>query len=195
MPEQQLQYFYMKWMINMTLIKIGKIVNTHGIKGELRLLSKFPYKDKVFINNMKIYINKKDEEIINTYRKHKNFDMITLKGYNNINEVLKYKGKYVYVEDSDITLEDNKYLDEELIGLNVIYENNNKGLITDIERYDKTVLFNIKNNDKNYLIPYNDNLIDKIDINNKKIYIKDIKGLFNNQFILVIFIKKYITPK
>ena len=31
----------------MTLIKIGKIVNTHGIKGELRLLSKFPYKDKV----------------------------------------------------------------------------------------------------------------------------------------------------
>ena len=48
----------------MTLIKIGKIVNTHGIKGELRLLSKFPYKDKVFINNMTIYIDKKDEEII-----------------------------------------------------------------------------------------------------------------------------------
>ena len=49
----------------MTLIKIGKIVNTHGIKGELRLLSKFPYKDKVFINNMTIYIDKKDKEIIN----------------------------------------------------------------------------------------------------------------------------------
>ena len=51
----------------MTLIKIGKIVNTHGIKGELRLLSKFPYKDKVFINNITIYIDKKDKEIINTY--------------------------------------------------------------------------------------------------------------------------------
>ena len=54
-------------MINMTLIKIGKIVNTQGIKGELRLLSKLPYKDKVFINNMTIYIDKKDKEIINTY--------------------------------------------------------------------------------------------------------------------------------
>ena len=129
----------------MTLIKIGKIVNTHGIKGELRLLSKFPYKDKVFINNMTIYIDKKDKEIINTYRKHKNFDMITLKGYNNINEVLKYKGKNAYVNDSDIKLDNNKYLDEELIGLNVIYEDNNKGTIVDIERYDKTVLFNIKN--------------------------------------------------
>ena len=162
----------------MTLIKIGKIVNTHGIKGELRLLSKFPYKDKVFINNMKIYIDKKDIEIINTYRKHKNFDMITLKGYSNINEVLKYKGKYAYVDNNDIVLDNNKYLDEDLIGLNVIYEDNDKGIITDIERYDKTVLFNIKGNDKEYLIPYNDNLIDKIDINDKKIYIKDIKGLF-----------------
>ena len=162
----------------MTLIKIGKIVNTHGIKGELRLLSKFPYKDKVFINNMKIYIDKKDIEIINTYRKHKNFDMITLKGYSNINEVLKYKGKYAYVDNNDIALDNNKYLDEDLIGLNVIYEDNDKGIITDIERYDKTVLFNIKGNDKEYLIPYNDNLIDKIDINDKKIYIKDIKGLF-----------------
>ena len=162
----------------MNLIKIGKIVNTHGIKGELRILSKFPYKDKVFINNMKIYIDKKDIEIINTYRRHKNFDMITLKGYNNINEVLKYKGKYVYIDSSDIKLDNNKYLYEELIGLTVIYENIEKGIIKDIERYDKTVLFNIKGNNKNYLIPYNDNLIDKIDINNKKIYIKDIKGLF-----------------
>ena len=162
----------------MNLIKIGKIVNTHGIKGELRILSKFPYKDKVFINNMKIYIDKKDIEIINTYRRHKNFDMITLKGYNNINEVLKYKGKYVYIDSSDIKLDNNKYLDEELIGLTVIYENIEKGIIKDIERYEKTVLFNIKGNNKNYLIPYNDNLIDKIDINNKKIYIKDIKGLF-----------------
>lgn len=162
----------------MNLIKIGKIVNTHGIKGELRILSKFPYKDKVFINNMKIYIDKKDIEIINTYRRHKNFDMITLKGYNNINEVLKYKGKYVYIDSSDIKLDNNKYLDEELIGLIVMYENIEKGIIKDIERYDKTVLFNIKGNNKNYLIPYNDNLIDKIDINNKKIYIKDIKGLF-----------------
>ena len=127
---------------------------------------------------MKIYIDKKDIEIINTYRKHKNFDMITLKGYSNINEVLKYKGKYVYVDNNDIILDNNKYLDEDLIGLNVIYEDNDKGIITDIERYDKTVLFNIKGNDKEYLIPYNDNLIDKIDINDKKIYIKDIKGLF-----------------
>lgn len=162
----------------MELVKIGKIVNTHGIKGELRILSKFPYKDKVFVKGMVIYINKKDKEIINSYRKHKNFDMITLNGYSNINEVLKYKSKYVYVNNEDIKLDKDKYLDEELIGLNVIYDDNNMGIISNIERYDKTCLFNVKGKDKNYLIPYNDNLIDRIDINDKKIYIKYIKGLF-----------------
>lgn len=162
----------------MKLIKIGKIVNTHGIKGELRLLSKFPYKDKVFIPNMKIYINKDNEEEINTYRKHKNFDMITLKGYTNINEVLKYKGKTVYINIGDIKLDKNKYLDEEIIGLTVIYENTNKGIIKNIERYDKTVLLVIESEDKEYLIPYNDNIIEKIDIKNNTMYIKEIKGLF-----------------
>lgn len=162
----------------MNLIKIGKIVNTHGIKGELRLLSKFPYKDKVFIKNMPIYINKENKEVITSYRKHKNFDMITLEGYNNINEVLKYKGKVVYINSEDIKLDKDTYLDEEIIGLEVIYQENKKGIVTDIERYNKTTLLVIKSNDKEYLIPYNNDIIEKIDINNKVIYIKNIKGLF-----------------
>ena len=158
----------------MELIKIGKIVNTHGIKGEVRILSKFPYKDKVFIKGMNIYIDN-NKEVINTYRRHKNFDMITMDGYSNINEVLKYKGKYVYVNKEDIKLEDN-YLDEDLIGLDIYVKDEYKGKLINIERYDKNVILIIKN-DKEYLIPYI--LIDKIDINNKKIYIKDIEGLFD----------------
>ena len=47
-------------------VYIGKIVNTHGIKGELRLLSDFKYKDRVFLENRKIYIGEdKIEETIN----------------------------------------------------------------------------------------------------------------------------------
>ena len=48
----------------MDYIKIGKIVNTHGIKGEVRLLSKFPYKDKVFVKDMIIYIDKKYKNLL-----------------------------------------------------------------------------------------------------------------------------------
>ena len=117
----------------MNYIKIGKIVNTHGIKGELRIISTFKYKDKIFKNNMEIYIgNNKTKEIINTYRPHKQYDMITLYGYNNINEVLKYKGLNVYVLKSDINLEKGKYLDEDLIGLKVICDHKEIGNIEKI---------------------------------------------------------------
>lgn len=162
----------------MRYIKIGKIVNTHGIKGELRLLSKFPYKEDVFKIDMPIYIEKQEKEIINSYRKHKNFDMITLKGYNNINEVLKYKGKNVYVNSEDIKLSSNKYLDEDIVGLEVIFDGKMVGKVSCVERYDKMVLLRIDGK-KEYLVPYNYDLIEKVDLDNNRIYIKYIKGLFD----------------
>ena len=87
---------------NFNLIYIGKIVNTHGIKGEVRLLSNFLEKDLIFKNGFKVYIgSKKEEQVINTYRPHKLFDMLTFKGVDDINLVLKYKGEKVYINKAD----------------------------------------------------------------------------------------------
>ena len=71
----------------MDKVFIGKIVSTHGIKGELKILSDFPYKNKVFVVDKKIIIDDK-EYTIKSYRVHKNFDMVTLDDYKDINEVL-----------------------------------------------------------------------------------------------------------
>ena len=67
-------------------VYIGKVVGTHGIKGEIRILSDFQFKDKVFVVGKKLIIDDR-EYVIRSYRKHKNFDMVTLDYYNNINEV------------------------------------------------------------------------------------------------------------
>lgn len=160
----------------MDYLKVGKIVNTHGIKGELRLLSNFKYKNKVFKNNFKIYIGKeKDMEVINSYRVHKMFDMITLKGYSNINEVLKYKGKLVFIDKNDLILNNDEYLDEDLIGFDVIYEGISNLKIVEIVNYPNNKLLKVRSNDIDNLVPFS--LVDKIDLDNKKIYVKDIKGL------------------
>ena len=92
----------------MKYIYLGKIANTHGIKGELRILSNFKYKSRVLKKGFKVYIGKeKIEEEIVTYRPHKQFDMITLKGYNNINDVLKYKSLNIFINKEDLILNDN----------------------------------------------------------------------------------------
>lgn len=160
----------------MDYLKVGKIVNTHGIKGELRLLSNFKYKNKVFKNNFKIYIGKEEDmEVINSYRVHKMFDMITLKGYSNINEVLKYKGKLVFIDKNDLVLNKDEYLDEDLIGFDVIYEDISNLKVVEIVNYPNNKLLKVRSNDIDNLVPFS--LVDKIELDNKRIYIKDIKGL------------------
>ena len=164
----------------MEYIYIGKIVNTHGIKGEVRILSNFKYKSKVLTKYFKIYIDKnKYEEVINSYRPHKQFDMITLVGIDNINDVLKYKSKNVYIKRNDLILNEGEYLDEDLIGLNVIVNDKVVGKIVRIEkdRYQDKIVVNKEGT--TCLVPYVCDIIDKIDIKGGYIIIKYIKGLLD----------------
>ena len=162
----------------MDYIYIGKIVNTHGIRGEVRILSNFRYKDKLFVKGMNIYIGKdRVKEVISGYRPHKNFDMIFISSYNNINDVLKYKGCNVFVCRDDIKLDDNCYFDEDLIGLHVIIDNKDIGVIKSIELNYKQYLFVVEYNKKDCLIPYVSDIIEKIDLDCGCIIFRDIKGL------------------
>lgn len=162
----------------MSYIYIGKIVNTHGVKGELRLLSDFKYKDKIFKKDFNIYIGKdKIKETIVSYRHHKIFDMIFLEGYSNINEVLKYKGQKAYVLKEDIVLNEDEYLNEDLINLEVYIDNKLIGTIKRIDKYPSHDIILIKGESKDYMVPFIKEFINKIDLDNHKIIINNIKGL------------------
>ena len=160
-------------------IYIGKIVNTHGIKGELRLLSNFKYKEKVFLQNRKIYIGEeKQEEMIKSYRHHKIFDMITIYGYDDINEVLKFKNKDVFVKKNDLDLGKKEYLDEDLINLNVIFNNQEVGHVVAIRQINpKNKIIEAEINNKITLIPYHEDFILNVDLENKRIELKLIEGM------------------
>lgn len=158
----------------MDLVYVGKIVNTHGIKGELRIRSDFEKKEMVFKVGNKIIIDN-DEHVIRSYRYHKIFDMITIDEYTNINDVLCYVGKNVYVSRDSLNLHDKDYLLSDLIGLNVVFNDTVYGIVSDYSN-DLNPLLKIKY-DKNYYIPINSNFIKSVDLENKIIYVDDIEGL------------------
>ena len=162
----------------MSYVYIGKIVNTHGLKGEVRLLSNFKYKSRVFIPSTTIFIGKnKVSETITTYRKHKQFDMICLKGYNDINEVLKYKGERVYVTRDTLNLKEDEYLDADLIGLDVLVDDKVIGKVNKVDKYPSSDIILVKGQTKNYMIPYVKDFIKEINLTKKVIIINNIKGL------------------
>lgn len=163
----------------MEYVYVGKIVSTHGIKGEIRIISDFEFKDKAFVVDKKIYLgSEKREFIIKSYRKHKNYDMITLEGFSDINLVLPFMKELVYIKEEDLCLEDNEYLDESLIGLDIYYNDEHLGKIVEIfspSPNRKVIRFN--KDGKNYLVPYVPNFVKKIDLSNRKVLLYNMEGV------------------
>ena len=160
----------------MKFINIGKIVNTHGLKGELRILSNFRYKDKVLKKGMNLYIGKKKEKfIINTYRFHKIYDMVTFNGFNNINDVEYLKGLNVYINEDDLIL-DGEIYSGKLIGFKVMIKNKEIGQVSEVFDTPANEVIRVNND---ILIPYVKEFINEIDMNNNIIYINNIGGLID----------------
>ena len=157
----------------MKLVYIGKYTNTHGLKGEIKILSDFEYKDKVFNVGNEIYIEN-TKYLIATYRTHKGYDMITLEGVSSINDIEDLKGSNVYIDNDYYKFE---YVYSDLIGFGV-YDDKYRGEVVNLEKSKLYPLLKVKYN-KEYLIPFIDNFIKKVDIDNKKIYINYMKGLYD----------------
>lgn len=165
----------------MDYIYIGDIVNTHGIKGEVRILSNFKFKDSVFIKNSNLYVgNEKEKLVINSYRKHKMFDLITFNDINNINDVLIYKGDKVYINRDEIVIDG--YLNEDLIGLDVYGNDKYLGKVDSIVNNGIYDIFVIKNASIKNLVPNISEFVLNIDLKNHRIDINVIEGLINENW-------------
>lgn len=158
----------------MEYVCIGKLVNTHGIKGEVKLLSNFEYKDKAFVVGMNFYIGEDKEKVtVNSYRHHKVFDMVTFKEYNYINDVLKFKNKLVYVLKPDLALDNNSILDRDYIGMNAYYEGVLVGKVNDIIDNNgyKLMLIGTK------FVPFNKEFISSVSVTKNELILKNVEGL------------------
>ena len=161
----------------MNYLYIGKLVNTHGIKGEVRILSNFRHKDKVFVKGFKFYVGKdKKEYVVETYRKHKNFDMVTFKDNYDINLIEYLKGSLVYINKDDLKLDGNKFLSVDLIGFDVIINDKTIGVIKDVLDTPANEVLVL---DNNIMIPYVDAFIKEIDNKKKKVSVYEVKGLLS----------------
>ena len=162
----------------MDYVYIGKIVNTHGIKGELRIRSNFELKNVIFKPGFTLYVGDGyvAEEIV-TYRPHKEFDMVTFKGYDNINQVLDYLKLLVYAKKEDIELNEDEYILEELVGLNVIEDGLCLGKVNEIVYNNSNILLNVISENKSFYIPNNPNFIKKVNLNDKEVIVENAKGL------------------
>ena len=157
----------------MNKLYIGKIVNTHGIKGELRIKDNLTTKqrEEIFKIGSNLIIDDKSYKIT-SYRVHKDYDMVTFLGFTNINEVLFLKGKKVYKSKNEINLNNEDVLDSELITYKVKTTDNIEGKILDIEETGNNYkILRLLINNRKTLVPYHRDFV-KIDSNKKEVIVK-----------------------
>ena len=112
----------------MNYFNVGKIVNTQGLQGEMRVLSVTDFAEERFKKgNTLALFDKKDRFVMDveiaSHRKVKNFDIIKFKGMYHINDIEKFRDFSLKVAEENLSdLEDGEFYYHEIIGLEV-YEN------------------------------------------------------------------------
>ena len=167
-------------------LKVGKIVNTHSLKGEVKVISSTDFEEQRFEKGTELLITRGNQVVkevtVESYRTHKNNLLVKFVGIDSIGEAEKLKNLQIKIDSDNIgELEENEFYFHEIIGCEVFDENGKSlGEISEILTPGANDVWVIKSqNGKEILIPYIEDVVKKIDVENKKIDIEVMEGLID----------------
>lgn len=165
----------------MEKIKIGVVVNTHGLKGTVKVKSFTDFKEERYKKGNTLYIHFKNEYLpfkVKKYKTVKTLEFIDFDELTHINQVEKYKGSDLYMNaDQQHDLEEDEFYFEELINMEV-HTDKFVGLCVDVREVPRGELLVVKTEQKKQaLIPFLKEFIREVDKEKNIIYINDMEGL------------------
>lgn len=163
----------------MEFVKIAKIINTFGIKGELKLESYTDFADERFKKDSIVYVGEdKLPFVMKSHKMHKGFLLIQFKDNEDINLVEKYKNMYIYKNKEDIhALDKGEYYFSDLVNLDVYDVDKLVGRVIKVQEGISSNYLRVLVNGKEKLIPFIPVFIKDVDLENKKIFINNVEGL------------------
>ncbi|CAM3354697.1 ribosome maturation factor RimM [Marinicrinis lubricantis] len=167
------------------LFKVGKVVNTHGIRGELKVVSTTDFEELRFAKGSELWLDHPSlsEPIpfkVADARAHKGTYILRFEGIQNINEVEQYKGGTLNVtEDQLAELEEDEFYYYEIVGCRVVTEEGEElGTIKEILSTGANDVWVVKGKSgKDILIPYIDEVVLEVDVEEQLVKIHLMEGL------------------
>ncbi len=164
----------------MEKIRVGNIVNTFGIRGELKIRSLTDFPEQRYAPKSRLIIEKDGRDVEVTVKKsrfHKNHWLLLFEDMEDINLVEQFKDCDLFVarkERHDLT---DGYYTSDLLGMKVISEEKVLGVVSDVDSYPMHNVLRVKREEGEFLVPFVDAFIKKVDLEKKEITIKVIEGL------------------
>lgn len=162
-------------------LEAGKIVNTHGIRGEVKIM---PYCDspELLAEFDRLFMGKNRDEInILNARVSKNMVIAKIEGVNTPEEAEKLRNKMLYMHRDDLELDENTFFIQDLIGMTVKDADSDRvyGEISDVLQTGANDVYVIKGNDRDYLVPAIPDVVISTDLDENLMVIRPLEGLFD----------------
>ena len=165
----------------MSLLEVGKIVNTHGLRGEVKVVPWTDYPE-VFEDIKKVSLADGREFNIKGIKYQKNNIIIKFQELTDIDEAIKLKEKVLYAERDELgALPEGVYYVADLIGMTVITEDGEKlGEVADVLQTGANDIYEVKREGKKpLLIPVIESVVRSVDMDNSLITVHLMDGLLD----------------
>lgn len=167
------------------LFDVGKIVNTHGVRGEVRVQRISDFEDRFAIGE-KVYIEADHGDFLEleivSHRVHKQFDLLQFKDFDSLNEIEPFKGKMLQITEEQLApLKENEFYHHEIVGCDVYTVSDDMiGVITHILETGANDVWEVQSPEgKEILIPFIKDVVKKVDVKAKKVIIDPMEGLLD----------------
>ena len=161
------------------MIKVGEIINTRGLKGEVKLNILTDDFEHRFSKGRVLYIDRKIPVTVKSFGMHKGFGYCLFKEISDINDAEKWKTHSLWIKKEDLPkLEEGTYYYHELMGCTCFNENHEEcGTVTDILETGAHIVLRVTQDDASFLLPFVPAFIQSVDIDQKIIVFKEMEGL------------------
>ncbi len=165
-------------------LEVGKIINTHGIRGEMKL--QLWCDDISFLKQLKVlYLDKEGTSQLGllSVRPQKNDALIRLAGIETIEDAEKLKNKVLYLHRDQVTLPEGKHFIQDLIGCKVVDIDNRNvyGTVKDVINLGASDIYVLRTEQGGEaMLPAVPDIVKQIDVAEGVISIQKMKGLFED---------------
>lgn len=160
-------------------VKIGKIINTHGYKGELKVL---PLTDEVdrFFDLHHVFIDDDEYHVIKA-RLHQEYVLLLLQGREDMDSAKELQGSYLELPVEELKkLPEGQYYHFQIVGLSVYEDNRLLGEVSDILQTGSNDVYVVKSpKGKEIYLPALKEVVRHIDVEAGKIEVKLPPGLLD----------------
>ena len=158
------------------LLEAGRIVNTHGVRGEIKIQ---PWADSPdFLAAFEyLYIDGTPQKVLSA-KVHKATLIAALEGVTDINTAIKLKGKTVFIDRKNVKLDDGRFFIADLINLNAIDAETGEtlGLVSDVLTLPSNNVYVIKGT-REILVPAVPDFVIETNITEGYIKLRLIEGM------------------